>query len=92
MTSWLLLARAVRTAPAYTRRPGPHEPNGTSVSGSRVAFTLLGSDILSRASRLLDVWTDEIDLLVRREAEYGLEPLRPKQLGGLIEQVLIADV
>ena len=42
--------------------------------------------------RLLDGWIDEIDFLVRREPEYGLKPLRPKQLGGLIKQVLIAGV
>jgi hypothetical protein len=56
------------------------------------AFGGKAGALVSRALRLLNVWVDEIDFLVRREAEYGLKSLRSKQLRGLIEQVLIAGV
>ena len=62
------------------------------VSRSQPSFSSLMRCKASPALRLLNVWIDEIDFLVRWETEYGLKSLRSKQLRGLIEQVLVAGV
>jgi hypothetical protein len=41
---------------------------------------------------MLDRRVHEMDSLVGREAEYRLEPVRPEQEGGLVEEMLVARV